>query len=84
MWLFYTKSLNLTANTLFATALNKFSNFVCSAIFGFLIFREELNVTRWLFGLFVLFIGILILNGEQGKQKQGQQERQVSSRDKHE
>jgi drug/metabolite transporter (DMT)-like permease len=67
MWVYYTKSLHFSANTLFSTALNKFSNFVCSAIFGFLIFNEKLNVTRWLFGLLVLLIGILILNDQESK-----------------
>jgi multidrug transporter EmrE-like cation transporter len=90
MWLFYTKSLNLSANTLFATALNKFSNFICSAVFGFLLFKEELNVTRWLFGLFLLLIGILILNDQQQskQQEQGQEQqrphRQVPPHGKHE
>ena len=85
MWLFYTKSLNLSANTLFSTALNKFSNFLCSALFGFLIFKEELNFTRWLLGLFILFIGILILNDQQGlnQQQKDQPASEISSR-KHE
>jgi hypothetical protein len=64
MWLFYTKSLNLSENTLLSTALNKFSNFICSALFGLFIFEEKINFWRWSIGLIILFIGILILNDE--------------------
>ena len=69
MWVYYTKSLNSSANTLYSTALNKLSNYVCSAVFGFLIFNEKLHLTRWLFGLFLLLIGILILNDQESKIK---------------
>ena len=62
MWVFYSKSLHLSANTLYSTALNKFSNFVCSAAFGYLVFNEKLNFAYWLFGLVLLLIGILILS----------------------
>ena len=67
MWIYYTKSLNFSANTLYSTALNKFSNFICSAFFGFFIFNEKLYLSRWIFGLFVLLIGILILNDQESK-----------------
>jgi drug/metabolite transporter (DMT)-like permease len=65
MWVYYTKGLHSSANTLYSTALNKFSNFVCSALFGYLIFNERINLTSWLFGLFILLIGILILNDQE-------------------
>ena len=67
MWVFYSKSLHLSTNTLYSTALNKFSNFICSALFGFLVFNERLNFTYWLFGLVLLLIGILILSEEEKK-----------------
>jgi len=87
MWVYYTKSLHFSANTLFSTALNKFSNFVCSALFGFLIFNEKLNITRWLFGLFVLLVGILILNDQESKKIQNDGDRKFKekiSSNKHE
>jgi drug/metabolite transporter (DMT)-like permease len=62
MWLFYTKSLNESTNTLYSTALNKFSNFICSALSGYFLFEENINFTRWFFGLTILLIGIIILN----------------------
>ena len=70
MWLFYSKSLHLSTNTLYSTALNKFSNFVCSALFGYLLFSERINLIRWLVGLCLLLVGILILN-EQEREKEG-------------
>ena len=69
MWIFYSKSLHLSTSTLFGTALNKFSNFISSAVFGFLIFKENIHLSRWLFGLLLLLVGILILNQEQGRQQ---------------
>ena len=62
MWVFYSKSLHLSTNTLYSTALNKFSNFICSALFGYLLFNERLDLVRWLLGLSLLLIGILILS----------------------
>lgn len=78
MWLFYTKSLNLTENTLYASSLNKFSNFICSALFGLFVFGEKLNLARWLLGLVFLLVGLIILNEQQKEQRE---QRQVS-RDK--
>lgn len=72
MWLFYSKSLHLSTNTLYSTALNKFANFICSALFGYFLFNEKLNFFRWLFGLTVLFIGILILNSNNQNVQTGQ------------
>ena len=62
MWVFYSKSLHLSPNTLYSSALNKFSNFVFSALFGYFLFDEKFNFFYWLFGLVVLLIGILILS----------------------
>lgn len=78
MWLFYTKSLNLTKNTLYASSLNKLSNFICSALFGLFLFDEKLNLARWLVGLAFLLVGLVILNEQQKDQRE---QRQVS-RDK--
>lgn len=62
MWIVYTKSLQLSTSTLYATSLNKFSNFICSALCGYLLFEEKIRLFTWLIGLLFLFIGILILN----------------------
>lgn len=62
MWTVYTKSLSLSTSTLYASALNKFSNFICSALFGCILFEEKINFILWFFGLIILFIGILILS----------------------
>jgi drug/metabolite transporter (DMT)-like permease len=62
MWTVYTKSLSLSTSTLYASALNKFSNFICSALFGYILFEEKINFILWFFGLILLFMGILILS----------------------
>lgn len=69
MWIFYSKGLHLSTSTLYTTALNKFSNFIASALFGYFLFEEKLNLFRWIFGLFILLIGILILNDDQPKEQ---------------
>lgn len=70
MWIFYSKSLQLSSNTLYSTALNKFCNFICSALFGFLLFKENINLINWLIGLFILLIGIVLLNDQQQDREQ--------------
>ena len=65
MWISYSKGLRLSSNTIYSTALNKFSNFISSAIFGYLIFEEQVNLTRLVLGLFVLFAGISLLSAQQ-------------------
>ena len=82
MWIFYSKSLHLSTSTLFGTALNKFSNFISSAVFGFLIFKENINLSRWLFGLVLLLIGIFILNQEQIRPQNVKNARKVLSSSK--
>jgi drug/metabolite transporter (DMT)-like permease len=69
MWLFYAKSLQLSTSTLFSTALNKLSNFVTSVFFGYLLFNERVNLVRWLFGLLLLLIGIVLLDEQHGGKK---------------
>lgn len=81
MWVFYSKSLHLSTNTLYSTALNKFSNFVCSALFGYLLFSERINLIRWLVGLCLLLIGILILN-EQEREKESASARESNVQSK--
>lgn len=70
MWIVYTKSLQLSTSTLYATSLNKFSNFICSALCGYLLFEEKIKLFTWLIGLLFLFIGILILNEPKQQQQQ--------------
>lgn len=70
MWIVYTKGLQLSSSTLYTTALNKFSNFICSAICGYFLFEEKIKLFTWLIGLVLLLIGILILNEPQKQNKQ--------------
>ncbi len=61
MWIFYSKSLQLSTNSLVPTALNKLCNFICSAVFGYFLFSENINL-NWFIGIVFLTVGILILN----------------------
>lgn len=61
MWLFFSKSLEKSFTSLYSTSLNKLSNFIFSALLGFFILNENINITRWSFGITILSIGILIL-----------------------
>ena len=70
MWTVYAKSLHLSANTLQATCLNKLSNFVASALFGYLLFDERLHLATWLAGLGLLSLGILILSSSSSSDEQ--------------
>lgn len=68
MWIFYTKSLQLSSNTLLATSFNKLSNFICSALFGILLFNENLKYT-WFIGIAFITCGIFILNKSETRTK---------------
>lgn len=72
MWIVYAKGLQLSSSTLYASSLNKFSNFITSAVCGYLLFEEKIKLINWLIGLLFLFVGILILN-EPAKHQQQQQ-----------
>lgn len=67
MWLFYTKSLQLSTNTLLATSINKLSNFIFTTLISYLLFNDKLTI-KWFIGIQFLFVGILILNLNQVKQ----------------
>ena len=69
MWIVYAKGLRLSSSTLYASSLNKFSNFITSALCGYVLFEEKIKIFNWLIGLIILFIGILILNEPTQKQK---------------
>ncbi len=69
MWIVYAKGLQLSSSTLYDSSLNKFSNFITSAVCGYLLFEEKIKLITWLIGLAFLLTGILILN-ERNKQLQ--------------
>mmetsp|Transcript_28010 Transcript_28010/g.39482 ORF Transcript_28010/g.39482 Transcript_28010/m.39482 type:complete len:147 (-) Transcript_28010:68-508(-) len=61
MWSFFVKSLNLASNTVSATVINSSTNYFCSALFGFLLFREHLEESWW-FGASLILIGLFLIN----------------------
>lgn len=78
MWLFFSKSLEKSSTSIYSTALNKFSNFIFSALFGLLILNEKINIKRWSFGIAILLIGIFIL----GHQKDSKNAKSQISKNK--
>ena len=60
MWIIYSKSLQLSSNTLLANALNKFCNFLFTTISAYLLFGEQLT-NKFFIGLSFILVGILIL-----------------------
>lgn len=67
MWILFSRSLALSKNTIYATGLNKFSNFISSALFGYLLFEERLNLVTWSSGIGCIFVGLVILADQQDK-----------------
>ena len=61
MWIIYSKSLQLTSNTLLANSLNKFCNFFFTTISAYILFEEKLKF-KFFIGLGFILIGIIILN----------------------
>lgn len=70
MWIFYSKSLALSTSTIYSTGLNKFSNFVFSALSGYFIFNEQIDLIKWLVGIGLLLIGLVILADQQTAKQQ--------------
>ncbi len=61
MWIVYSKSLQLSSNTLLANSLNKFSNFLFTTTSAYLLFNEQLSI-RFFIGLSFILFGILIIS----------------------
>lgn len=70
MWIVYAKGLQLSSSTLYTTSLNKFSNFICSAVCGYFLFEEKIKLLTWLIGICLLSVGILILNEPRDNQQE--------------
>jgi drug/metabolite transporter (DMT)-like permease len=60
MWIIYSKSLQLSSNTLLANSLNKFCNFLFTTLSAYILFDEKLT-NKFFIGLSFILVGILIL-----------------------
>lgn len=74
MWTLFTKSLQFCTSSVEATVTNTASNFLCSALFGFLLFNEALSV-KWLAGSFMILIGLMLIHRGNIKSENATKER---------
>lgn len=61
MWLLFSRSLALSDNTVYATGLNKLSNFVTSAFVGLVLFKERFDLWQWSFGIVLISLGLYLI-----------------------
>ncbi|GLV46587.1 hypothetical protein CBL_13344 [Carabus blaptoides fortunei] len=64
VWTFYVKALHSSDSTLSATVASTASNYIFSALFGFVLFNEATSLLWWTGMSFVLFGLILMVRDE--------------------
>ncbi|GAB1605661.1 transmembrane protein 42-like [Argonauta hians] len=72
MWTTFTKALQYFTSTVEASATNTASNFLFSAILGWMIFSEQLNM-QWFLGFLCIVSGLFLIQ-KQNQQQQPQQQ----------
>lgn len=61
MWRCYSKALSLSATSIQPTIVTKTSNFLLSALVGFVFFFEPIN-SVWLIGLLFILVGVYLIS----------------------
>lgn len=61
MWRCYSKALSLSTTSIQPTIITKTSNFLLSALIGFIFFFEPINFT-WLIGFLLILIGVYLIS----------------------
>lgn len=61
MWTCFTKSLQLCSSSLEATVINTATNFIASALIGWMFFQDLLGI-KWWIGSLLILIGLLLIN----------------------
>ncbi|CAH1155634.1 unnamed protein product [Phaedon cochleariae] len=67
VWTFFVKALQLT-NSLSATVISSATNYVISAVAGFLIFGEFTSLWWWS-GMFLIILGVLLIVADESKKE---------------
>ncbi|XP_033754097.1 transmembrane protein 42-like isoform X2 [Pecten maximus] len=67
MWTCFTKSLQLCTSSLEATVINTATNFVVSALIGWMFFQEYLSLKWWL-GSILILLGLVLIHRGSGHQ----------------
>uniref|UniRef100_A0A0B6Y8D3 EamA domain-containing protein n=1 Tax=Arion vulgaris TaxID=1028688 RepID=A0A0B6Y8D3_9EUPU len=68
MWLLFTKSMHMCTSTLEATACTTSSNFFFTAVFGKVLFREQLGIL-WCIGSLLMVLGLAVLHRSSSVEK---------------
>ena len=63
MWRCYSKALSLSSTSIQPTIVTKTSNFLLSALVGFFVLSESINLT-WLFGFLLILVGVYLISTE--------------------
>lgn len=63
MWRSYSKALSLSSTSIQPTILTKTINFFLSALFGFLVFSESINLI-WFIGFLLIIIGVYLISSQ--------------------
>lgn len=61
MWRCYSKALSISTTSIQPTIVTKTSNFLLSALVGFIFFAEPINFT-WLAGFILILIGVYLIS----------------------
>jgi uncharacterized membrane protein len=61
MWRCYSKALSLSTTSIQPTIVTKTSNFLLSALVGFIIFSEPINFI-WIIGFLLILIGVYLIS----------------------
>jgi uncharacterized membrane protein len=65
MWRCYSKALSLSTTSIQPTIVTKTSNFLLSALVGFIFFFEPINFT-WIVGFLLILIGVYLISTKNG------------------
>jgi uncharacterized membrane protein len=63
MWRCYSKALSLSSTSIQPTIVTKTSNFLLSALVGFFVFSESINLT-WSLGFLLILVGVYFISTE--------------------
>ena len=63
MWRCYSKALSLSSTSIQPTIVTKTSNFLLSALVGFVVFAEPINIL-WFGGFLLILLGVYLISTE--------------------
>ncbi|XP_022904379.1 transmembrane protein 42 [Onthophagus taurus] len=70
VWTFFVKALQNCKSSLSATLISTSTNYIVTALFGFLIFEEVTSILWW-FGSSLVVLGLILIVHDQEKVKAG-------------